>query len=205
MSTASLSKVKYSLLLAVFVMTALGFSACSGGNKGSFPENFKSLSTEDKMEYLMANLPPDSVANYICDAAMGKLHNARIELNPAMAYAYEHYNEEDQVVFQMALAQYQEELPLHERVRITKLLGVEDLDQYSYDLGLSYVGTIRVEGKDIKQINDELERLQKECASDPDFYKRFMIGFKTALRHDRHHDLDDKIYTQFISYPDNLK
>lgn len=190
-----------SLLAALLILVA----GCSRGDGGKLPDNFKTLSTDDQMEYLMATIPADSVARFICDAAMGKVYNARVELQPALLYAYEKYEEEDLVSFQKALEQYQDELPLHERVRITKLLGIEDLDQYGYDLGLSYVGTIRVEQKSIDQINSELTRLQKECQTDPDFYARFMKGFKTALEYDRHHDLDDKIYLKFISYPDSLR
>lgn len=191
------------LFFAFALLLALG--ACSDGNGNKLPENFKTLATDDQMAYLMANLPADSVARFICNTALGKVYNARIELQPALSYAYENYGEDDQIAFQMALVQFQEELPLQERVRLTKLLGMEDLDQYSYDLGLSYVGTIRVEQKDIKQVADELAKLQKECKSDPDFYKRFMKGFKTALEYDRHHDLDDNIYLKFISYPDSIQ
>lgn len=189
----------------VFAFVLLLAISCSRNDGTKIPDNFKNLSTEDQMEYLMANLPPDSVARFICNAAMGKVYNARVELQPAMAYAYEKYDEDDLVKFQMAMEQYEDELPLHQKVRITKLLGIEDFDQYGYDLGLSYVGTIRVEQKDIKQISEELAGLQKECKADPDFYARFMKGFKTALQYDRHHDLDDKIYIKFISYPDSLK
>lgn len=187
------------------LLIGLILSACSGGNDRNLPDNFKNLATEDQMEYLMDHLPADSVARFICSAAMGKVYNARIELQPALSYAYEKYGEDDQVAFQLALVQYQAQLPLHEQVRLTKLLGMEDLDQYGYDLGLSYVGTIREEQKDVKRISDELAKLRKECQTDPEFYKRFMKGFKTALEYDRHHDLDDKIYLQFITYPDSIK
>lgn len=193
------------LQVSLFAVLMFIFCACSKGDGSKLPDNFKNLSTVDQMEYLMASLPADSVARFICDAAMGKVYNARIELQPALTYAYEKYGEDDLVAFQMALVQYQEGLPLNEQVRLTKLLGIEDLDQYGYDLGLSYVGTIRVEHKNIQQISEELARLQKECKSDPDFYKRFMKGFKTALEYDRHHDLDDNIYLKFISYPDSIR
>lgn len=193
---------KLLLLSALIVLTG---ASCSNNKDAKLPDNFKTLSTDDQMAYLMTVIPADSVARFICDAAMGKLYNARIELQPALSYAYEKYGEDDLVKFQMALEQYQDQLPLHEKVRINKLLGVEDFDQYSYDLGLSYVGAIRVEQKTVAQINEELEKLKKECKADPDFYKRFMKGFKTALEYDRHHDLDDKIYLKFISYPDSIQ
>ena len=153
----------------------------------------------------MANLPPDSVARFICDAALGKIENTKIDLPSSLAYAYEHYGEDDMVTFQVEMAAYEMELPLHEKVKFAKLSGVEDPDMYSYTLGLEYVGTIREEGKNVAQVGEELDQLRKECKSDPEFYKRFMKGFKTALHYDRHHDLEEKIYTKFISYPDSIK
>ena len=180
----------------------LAFFSCSGGNSDKLPANFRTLSTADKMEYLMANMSPDSVARYVCDAAMGKVYNSRIELQEARAYAFEHYNEDEQVAFETEFALYEEALPLHEKVKFAKLAATEDPDVYSYELGLKYVGSIREEGKDATTINDELGKLRKECKTDPEFYKRFMKGFKLALEYDRGHDLDDNIYKQFISYPD---
>lgn len=179
-------------------------AGCSKKSAVNIPDNFKTLSTDDQMAFLMSQVTPDSVAKFICNAAMGKVYNVRMELQPALLYAYDKYNEDDLVKFELALEQFQDGLPLHEKVRITKLLGIQDPDQYSYDLGLSYVGMIRVERKNIKEISEELAKLQKECQTDPDFYKRFMKGFKTALNYDRHHDLDDNIYLKFISYPDSL-
>lgn len=193
------------LFVSLAWVLSLMAAGCSKNDGNQLPDNFKTLSTEDQMEYLMSQIPPDSVARFICNAAMGKVYNARIELQPALSYAYEKYDEDDLVTFQMALENFQAELPLHEMVKITKLLGMQDLDQFSYDLGLSYVGTIRVDQKSVDQVSDELAKLQKECKTDPDFYKRFMKGFKTALKYDRHHDLDDNIYLKFISYPDSLK
>lgn len=188
-----------SLLLAIFLI------ACSKGDKSNLPENFKSLSTDDKMAFLMDHMTPDSLARFLCNSAMGKVYNSRIELQPAMAYAYEHYNEDDQVAFALACEEYQQSLPLHEKVKFAKLAATEDPDIMSYELGLAYVGDIRENHKDVAQVTEEIDKLTKECRSDPDFYKRFMKGFKTALRLDRHRDLDDKIYLKFISYPDSIK
>lgn len=192
-------------LLFISLVAGVCLMSCSKSDGVNLPSNFKSLSTEDKMEYLMAEMPADSVARFICNSAMGKIYNSRIELQPAMSYAYEHYSEEDQVKFEMEMANYESELPLHEKVKFSKLAALEDPDMYSYELGLQYVSSIREENKTIEQVSDELAKLRKECQSDPDFYKRFMKGFKTALTYDRHHDLDDKIYRKFITYPDNIK
>lgn len=194
------------LMGVMMLASACLLAGCGGKNgNGDLPENFKNLSTEDKMEYLMQNLAPDSVARYISNAALGKIYNSRIELQPAMAYAYEHYDEDQIVIFQEALNAYEAELPLNEKVKYSKLSAVEEADIYSYELGLEYVSQIREERKDATKIKSELDALAKECKTDPDFYKRFMKGFKTALEYDRHHDLDDNIYRQFITYPDSIR
>lgn len=188
------------------VLMSVLIASCSGnGDSTNLPANFKSLSDNDKMEYLMENLPPDSVARYIANASMGKIYNSRIELQPSMMYAYEHYSEDDLVLFQEALNDYEDSLPLHEKVRFSKLSGIDDPDIFSYELGLAYVGYIRENGLDTQGVAEELRKLRTECAADPDFYKRFMKGFKTALEYDRHHDLDDKIYKEFITYPDSIQ
>lgn len=190
-------------LFLVILITASGCSKKEDASK--LPDSFNSLSTPDKMEYLMSNMPADSVARVICDAALGKLYNARIDLQDAIIYVYEHYNEDDQVKFDLEYTNYIQQLPLHEKVRLTKIAGLEEIDPYSYGLGLEYVGEIREQHKTEKEITEDLANLQKECKTDPDFYKRFMKGFKTALEYDRHHDFDDKIYNKFITYPDTIK
>lgn len=194
-----------SALGVLMLASLIALGGCRGKNGNGLPENFKNLSSEDKMEYLMQNLPPDSVARYISDAAMGKVYGSRIELQRAMAYGYQHYDEDNLVIFQEALNDYEAGLPLNEKVRYNKLTAVEEADMFSYELGLEYVSQIREEKKDAATIKEELNALAKECRTDPDFYKRFMKGFKTALALDRHKDLDDKIYQTFISYPDTIK
>ena len=152
----------------------------------------------------MESMGPDSVATIICDIAMGKVEDTKINLQEAIDYAYQHYNEDDQVTFDQAMTLYQFDLPLGEKVRLAKLSQLVDPDMYSYELGLEYVGFIRENNLQEKDVEKDLADLKKECKGDPEFYKRFMKGFKTALEHDRHHDLNDKIYLKFISYPDNL-
>lgn len=192
--------------IALFVLIAcLASISCKKSDSVSLPGNFKNLPSEDQMQYLMANMPPDSLANFLCDAALGKKYDVRIELPVVRAYAYEHYSEDEIVAFESAISNYEKSLPLYEKVRFAKMAIAEDPDMYTYELGLAYVGTIRDEKKDIQQVSEELDKFRKECKIDKDFYKRFMKGFKTALIYDRHHDLDDKIYQKFISYPDTIQ
>lgn len=201
LSCNSVLRVLGPLLLTIL----LSLGACSDKkDKSVLPDNFNNLSTNDKMAYLMKEMQPDTLAGFICNVAMGKVHNVRIELQQARAYAYEHYNEDQLIDFEEEFSRYEKALPLHDKVKFSKLAALEDPDKYSYELGLSYVSAIREDGKSIKDVSEELEKLQNECKTDPDFYKRFMTGFKLALEYDRSHDLDDNIYLKFITYPDSI-
>ncbi|MCH5214823.1 MAG: hypothetical protein J1E97_06475 [Muribaculaceae bacterium] len=193
------------ICMVVWVLLLLGACSKNDGIRNNIPANFNSLSTEDKMDFLMERMPPDSVARFICDAAMGKVYNARIELQPARDYAYSHYKVDDIERFEMECINYENSLPLHEKVKFFQLAATDDPDRYAYELGLSYVGTIREAEMSVKDVQEELDNLRKECKYNKEFYKRFMTGFKTALSVDRHHDLNDNIYKKFINYPDNIK
>ncbi len=74
-------------------------SVCSCGGKngsGDFPDNFGTIGDAGRVSYMMKNVTPDSVARFICDAALGKVEGARIDSLPtATLYAYEHYKNTD--------------------------------------------------------------------------------------------------------------
>lgn len=194
------------LVLCVLLFSILA-SSCRKNTNSSYnlPENFNELSMAQKMETVMHTMSPDSVASFICMAALNKVPNARIDLRQATLYAYEHYKGDDADSFSMAFDNFVESSPLDEKVRLYKLAGTEDPDRLGYELGLGYLTNIREENKDAEEIRRELEALKKECAQDPDFYKRFMIGFKIALKNDRNVDLDENIYKEFINYADSIK
>lgn len=199
-------RLRLQSLLAAGLFLVFLASGCSGhsGSESGLPSNFKNLSTEDKMAYLMSNLTPDSAARYVCEASMGKIYNSRMELQQARNYVYENCSQEQIGQFESAIEAYEEELPLHERVRFSKLAAVENPDIYSYELGLQYVGSIREFNKSVEDVDQELGKLRKECQADPDFYRRFIIGFKKALELDHGRDLNEKIYQKFIHYSDNI-
>ena len=170
------------------------------------PDNFQTMSTDEKMEYLMETITPDSLAVYIYESAMGNIYNSHIEPREAIDYAYINYTrDEDQAAFYEAQEKYKSKLSLADKLKLFRATKEADPEEYSYYLGLKYVGEIREQGKQLQSVNKEIENFAKECKSDPEFYKRFIKGFKTALQYDRGHDLDETIYTQFISYPDSIQ
>lgn len=193
------------MAVLAMVVIAVAVSGCKKKEIANLPNTFNSLSTEEKMEYLIKKLPPDSVALFICEASMGKKYDSRIELGEAVNYAYTHYNDSTMVIFDDALNQYGDRLPLNERAKFFKLINISDPDMLAYELGLKFVGTIRENDMDVKTVKEELDRFMKESEAEPDTYKRFIKGFKNALEYDRGHDLDEKIYKTFITYPDSIQ
>lgn len=196
----------FSGILKLFCFSLIVILASCHKKEGvEVPNYFNAMSVNDKMEYLMKELSPDSLAGFICAAALGEVENVNIDLQEAQLYAYEHYDENQIVEFVEGCKNFENTLPLHQKVKLVKLSATEDPEMYAYELGLSYVGDIREEKKTVDQVKDELEAFRRECKYDPDFYKRFMKGFKIALRNDRHKDLDDKIFITYINYPDSVK
>lgn len=191
--------------LFYLVAALLVLGACGKKDNGlRVPENFDTMTNEQKMQVLMEEKKPDSLALYICKLAMGEVPGASIQLDQAQLYAVEHFPEEDLIPFMEEMKKYEYSLPLYKKVKFVKMAGMEDPDLYSYELGLSYVGTIRDDKKDRDRVKQELDDFKKACKTDREFYKRFMKGFKLALEEDRHRDLDDKIYIEFINYQDSI-
>lgn len=191
-------------MLLAFVMALL--CACKGEEKNSdaLPENFSVLSIEDKMKLLEKNSSPEETAERVCDIAMGKVRNARIELSQAIVYVYEHYDQKDRIRFLKACDNYQAALPIYDKAKYYKLKGENDPDRYGFILGMEYLREIRSEKKTVQTIEEEIDRLMRECRFDPDFYRRFIKGFKTVLEEDSVGDLDEEIYNKFIIYPDTI-
>lgn len=192
------------LLFLISIFSVLLASCGKDKEQKMLDETFNSMSESQKMEYLMKEKKPDSVALIISDIAMGNIKGASINLNEAYLFAIEHYDEDDQIKFLEEMKKYESQLPLDKKMKYVKLSGMEDMDQYGYEMGLSYVGAIREDKKDSKQIKQELDEFKKASASDPEFFKRFVKGFKLALEEDRGRDLDDKIYLEFINYQDSI-
>lgn len=188
----------------VVCVIALALSGCKKQEQTEVPDAFNSFSTEKKMAYLMKTLPPDSVARFVCESAMGKQYGSNIELADALMYAYTNYKEADQIVFDEAFNRYGDRLPLSDKMKFYQMANLSDPEIFEYEIGLRYVSSIREEEKDAKKVKVELEKFKSACKNSPETYKRFMKGFKEALRLDRGHDLDERIYTQFITYPDTI-
>lgn len=190
------------LLLA---LTSCGGGA--GGEDGGFPAGFDSRDDRAKVGYVMERATPDSVARFICLAALGHVPGVHIDsLALATNHAYAMYgnmrNDKDSamVVFQVEYDEFSARLPLADRMRLYKMAGEMDMQGLGYGLGLDYVGRIRERSMTPDSVRAEIEAMRKACADDPKMFARFMTGFKTALRIDRGKDLPEGVYETFIDY-----
>lgn len=188
---------------AMFPAAVALMAGCSGkgGDAGSFPADFNSLSDGERVAYVMDNASPDSVARFICLAALGKVPGAKIDtLATASLYAYEHYSDSTLTIFSDEFDRFSSSLPLPDRMRIMALSGLIDPQGLGYELGLHYVDQIRERKMNTAEVKAEIEALRKACADDPKTFSRFLTGFKTVLRLDRGKDLDAEVYEAFINY-----
>ena len=189
---------------AVLPVSLLMLASCGGNgdSAGNYPKDFATMNDSQKVAYMMQNVTPDSVARFICDAALGK-NSAKINsLSEATLHAYENYKDADLQTFSTAYDEYAESLPLNEKMRLRKLAAQDDPMGLGYELGLEYVNMIRVDHKSAAQVEKEIAALKSECQKNPEdslTFGRFMKGFKVALEVDGSADVPREIYNKYVS------
>lgn len=186
-------------LAAILLLPSCGGKTAS--EQRQFPADFNSRDDASKVEYMMQQVSPDSVARFICDGALGKIDGATIDtIAIAVAYAYENYNDSSLMNFSREFDDYSSNLDLPDKMRIYLMAGLSDPKRLGYELGLEYVGHIREERMKVDDVRREIEAFKAACADDSVTYVRFLKGFKTVLRLDHGKDLPEEIYTAFIDY-----
>lgn len=182
----------------------LSLSSCGRNNgSGNFPSDFNKLSDQKRVAYMMENVSPDSVARFICNAALGKISGVRIDsINEATLYAYENYKDDDLVSFSNEFDKFSANLPLQEKMKLYFLSGKVDPQGMGYQLGLEYVNNIRVKKLSVNDVKAEIAEFKKACGSDTETYRKFVKGFKTVLELDKGVDLPQDIYNSFINLPE---
>ena len=179
----------------------IGGSACKRKGHADLPSDFEEKTDAQKVEWLMKETTPDSVARFICKAAVGQNEDATIKsLADASLYAYEHYTGENLAKFQIAYDDFVSTLPLAPKMKLLYQAGQLDPIGLGYQLGLEYVGQIREQKKSVQDIESEIAEFRRACGKDHDTYDRFITGFHTALEADRGQDLSEEVYRRFINY-----
>ena len=175
----------------------------SNSSRSPFPEDFLTQSDSRRVAFIMANATPDSTARFIINAALGKVDGARIDTFPmATLYAYEHYRDNDLSAFSDAFDSHMASLPLEDKMKVYVMSGKSDPQNLGLQLGLEYVGNIREGSKTIEEIDTELEAFRNACAEDSATYKRFVKGFKAALKADQGKDLDPEVFNRYSNMED---
>jgi len=196
--------IEYSMKIKGLLIMLVSVAAfCSCGSKHDaedFPENFDKIGDAGRVAYMMEHVGADSVARFICDAALGKVKGAKIDtITIATLYAYENYKNEDLASFSDAFDNYSANLPLSEKMKIYSMSGKTDPQGLGYQLGLEYVNSIRMKRMSGQDVEREIIEFKKACGSDKDTYRRFVKGFKTVLQLDRGNDLPQEVYDRFIN------
>lgn len=192
--------IKFAVSMAM-CGAAVIMPSCGGkGGSGDFPDNFGTIGDAGRVAYMMKAVSPDSVARFICDAALGKIEGARIDSLPtATLYAYEHYKDTDLASFAAQYDSYSQSLPLEEKMKLYALAGSYDPQQLGYQLGLEYVGNIRSKKMTADEVAAELAAFKKACSRDHDTYRRFVKGFKVVLELEKGNGISGDIYRRFIN------
>lgn len=177
--------------LGAFILTGCGGS---GKGNGNFPEDFNTRTDGQKVAYVMEATSPDSVARFICYAALGQVDGVRMDsVSQAVMYAYEHYQGADAEAFGREFDRVQENLPLDDKMRIMKLAGTQDPLGLGLQLGLHYIDRIRDNKLSAGDVKAEISAFHKACANDTDTYVRFVKGVKAAVKADNGRGLSPQV------------
>lgn len=182
---------------AVQLAMLLGLGAC-GGSKGpeAFPEGFASMTDAEQVAYMMEQAEPDSVARFICLAAIGRVPGASIDSLPmATLYAYEHYRDSALTLFAREYDAFSQSLPLPDKMKVLAMAGTVDPNGLGYELGLHYAADIREKNMTAADVRREIEQFRQ--VADSATYERFIKGFQTVLRIDGGRDLPADLYESY--------
>lgn len=177
--------------------------SCSRGDSDGreLSEKFARMSDSQKVDYLIKNNTPDSVARFLCRAALNEIPGVKIDtLAMAKIYATERYQGGDLDKFMDEYEKFPDRLPLAKKLRLWRLDTMDDPMSLDYELGLKYVDYIRVGKKSSKDIEMEIADLKKECARHPEdsaTFNRFKKGFEVALKEDGGRDVPNDIYRKY--------
>lgn len=185
--------------IALATPCALVMTGCggSGNGNGDFPEDFNTRTDGQKVAYVMEATTPDSVARFICYAALGQVDGIKMDsVNKAVMYAYEHYQGSDAEAFGREFDRVQEQLPLDSKMRIMKLAGTQDPLGLGLQLGLHYIDRIRDNKLSVNDVKAEITAFHKACANDTATYVRFVKGVKAAVNADNGRGLSPQVRSE---------
>jgi len=177
------------LSMLALVIAAGCIASCKKGQDldsttSKMPANFASLPDTTKVRHLIdKQVPLDSIAVYLCDAAIGRIKNVHVDnFTDIDTYIYTHCGDKDFEVYALALDEYKKSLPLVDKLTLYKKTSLDDPDKIGYKLGLEYVNSVMEKKLAIGKVDREIADFRRACGNDDDTYNRFLIGFSTGIR-----------------------
>lgn len=184
----------FKLLILSFLLFIPWCFACSSANASdlNYPENFNSQTDSAKIDFIVSQLHPDTVAVIICDAVLkGHGIDKPIEftlqdLNGAVLYAYTAYPDSCKVLFGEKLNSYAESLPTDQRMTLTYLAMENDPYRLGYKLGKEYYELLNNSGEATKSVSkqdikEELAFLREMTKGKKDYFRKLKKGLETAI------------------------
>lgn len=185
MMSSSMKNTGFGLCVMITAVTGIVSVSCGGKNSSSDGNGMPGANATDreKVEYVARMYGPDSLARFICYAALDKSPDGHIDsLAMAQVYALELYAaEEDKVVkFSRTFEETVENLPLTDAYRLTKMTGTLDETQMPLDLGLHYGARVRREKLEPARVKADTTALARMV--EPHFFQLFVEAFETAMK-----------------------
>ena len=191
-------------ILGIVTLILTGCKSKSNEAETGFPSALNAGSDADRVAYVMQNATPDSVARFVCMAAIGRVPGTHIDtMAIATAYAYDHYNDADRETFGEAMDRFVEALPLADRMLIYRKAGADNMQGLGYELGLEYLARIRENQMSLQEVDQEIEAFKEACVDDTLTYNRFLIGLKTAIIADSNNSVPAAVAQKYGRISDN--
>lgn len=185
----------------ILILSSVLLFSCSknkGNSSSDFPADFNKWSDTKKVAYMMKQTTPDSVARFMIYAALGEVKGVTLDsLGIVTNYVYAEYDTENQIRYGEAYDTIVDGLSLAQKMKLYTVAGVDNAQGLGYELGLSYLTNVREKNMSAEDVRKELEEFKKACGQDSDMYRRFTIGFRTALQYDGGKDIDPDVYKTF--------
>lgn len=189
-------------LLLFAAVAAMMMGACGKKESVEVDEmaKFKDMTDIQRAEYLMHQMPPDSLAQSFINSVLGRSEYKFDTIANVYLYYLENLKNDSASQFTQEYDTYIQTLPLADKLKVYKATASEDETKLGYKLGLEYVSVIRENNMTSQQVEKELQAFRQVCDTDTSMYKRVIKGFQVALEADRGKDVSSEIYNRFRNY-----
>ena len=170
----SLRAFSLALLFSLFIFASCGKK--EGASGVSIPNDFNTLSVEQKIDYLAENESPEKVAQFIINAALGKEEGVSLDLRNATVYAYSHYKEADRKKFAEDYDKIVSSLPTPEKMKLYYAGGQINTFELGCHLGRDYIKSVRDNSSNAGAVKEEITEFEKACNGDSATYQKFVAG-----------------------------